>query len=232
MEKKNSIRFAFQQTMPVLPGYLFLGIAFGLMLKNAGFHFLWAFAISVFVYAGSMQFVMVSLLTGGVNLIYVAMMTFFINGRHIFYGLSLVEKYRQMGKRYLYMIFSLTDETYSVMCRMKAPKDVKEKEAMFYISLFHHGYWVFGSLAGGLAGELITFDSTGIDFSMTAFFTAIVVEQWQEVPYRIPIMIGGVFSVVLLLLLGPDRFVLPALSLSIFLLLGLRGQLEQAGNEG
>ncbi len=226
MKKKDSIRFAAKQSIPVMLGYIFLGIAFGLMLQNAGFHFLWAFAISVFVYAGSMQFVMVTLLTGGAGLLYTAMMTFFINGRHIFYGLSFVEKYQQMGKRYPYMVFSLTDETYSVLCRTKVPEEMNEKDVMFYISLFNQCYWVLGSLIGGLAGQFISFDSTGIDFSMTALFVAIVVEQWQEDKNRIPVIMGIVFSIVFLILLGPDKFILPSLAFSVFMLLSARAYVE------
>ncbi len=226
MKKKDNIRFAVKQTIPVMLGYIFLGIAFGLMLQNAGFHFLWAFAISVFVYAGSMQFVMVTLLSGGAGLLYTAMMTFFINGRHIFYGLSFVEKYQQMGKRYPYMVFSLTDETYSVLCRTKIPEGMNEKDVMFYISLFNQCYWVLGSLVGGLAGQFISFDSTGIDFSMTALFVAIVVEQWQENKNRIPVIMGIVFSVVFLILLGPDKFILPSLAFSVFMLLSARTYME------
>jgi 4-azaleucine resistance transporter AzlC len=218
----NDLRFAFRQTIPVMLGYIFLGIAFGLMLSDAGYNFIWAFLISVIVYAGSMQFVMVTLLSGGAGLLYTAMMTLFVNGRHIFYGLSLIEKYQDMGKKYPYMIFSLTDETYSVLCRTKVPENMDEKKVMFYVSMLDHCYWVTGSLIGGLAGQFIIFDSTGIEFSMTALFTAIVVEQWQEKSNRISILIGGVFSVMFLLILGPDRFILPSLAMSVFMLLFLR----------
>lgn len=226
MKKVENIRFAFQQTIPVMLGYIFLGMAFGLMLHNAGFQFIWAFAISLCVYAGSLQFVMVTLLSGGAGLLYTAMMTFFINGRHIFYGLSLVEKYRKMGKRYPYMVFSLTDETYSILCRTKVPEVMDEKQVMFAISLLNHCYWVLGSLAGGLAGHFITFDTRGIDFSMTALFVAIVVEQWQEKKNRMPAMTGLILSVIFLAILGPERFILPSLALSVFILLSARNDLD------
>lgn len=226
MKKKDCIRFAFQQTIPVMLGYLFLGIAFGLMLQNEGYHFIWALLISVVVYAGSMQFVLVTLLSTGAGLLYTAIMTFFINGRHIFYGLSFVEKYQQMGKRYPYMVFSLTDETYSVLCRAKVPEGMNEKDAMFFISLFDQCYWVIGSAAGALAGQVISFNTAGIDFSMTALFIAIVAEQWQEERMRLPVMMGIVFSVIFLILLGPDRFILPSLAMSVFVLLCSRSYME------
>lgn len=216
------VRFAFKQTIPVMMGYLFLGIAFGLMLQNAGYHFLWAFASSLFIYAGSMQFVLVTLLTGGASLFYAAIMTFFINGRHIFYGLSFIEKFNEMGKWKPYMIFSLTDETYSVLCGVKIPEGINEKKAMLYISLLDQCYWIAGSVIGGLAGQFITFDSTGIDFSMTALFTAIVIEQWQGSKHHLPAVSGGICGIICLILLGPDRFIVPALAGAVILLLVFR----------
>lgn len=220
------IQYAFKQSVPVMLGYLFLGIAFGLMLQNAGYHFLWAFAISVCVYAGSMQFIMVTLLSGGASLVYTAIMTLFINGRHIFYGFSFIERYRRMGKAYPYMVFSLTDETYSLLCRTKIPMELDEKKVTFWISFLNQCYWIAGSVIGGLAGQLITFDSTGIDFSMTALFVAITVEQWQENKNHIPAVSGFIASVLFLILLGADRFILPSLTLSVVLLLITRKRME------
>lgn len=220
------IQYAFKQSVPVMLGYLFLGIAFGLMLQNAGYHFLWAFAISVCVYAGSMQFIMVTLLSGGASLVYTAIMTLFINGRHIFYGFSFIERYRRMGKAYPYMVFSLTDETYSLLCRTKIPMELDEKKVTFWISLLNQCYWIAGSVIGGLAGQLITFDSTGIDFSMTALFVAITVEQWQENKNHIPAVSGFIASMLFLILLGADRFILPSLTLSVILLLITRKRME------
>lgn len=229
METKKQLscrRYAFKQSVPVMLGYIFLGIAFGLMLQNAGYHVLWAFLISVVVYAGSMQFVLVSLLTGGATLLYTAVMTFFINGRHIFYGFSFIEKYREMGKAYPYMVFSLTDETYSVLCRTKIPQELDEKKVMFWISFLDHCYWIIGSVIGGLAGQLITFDTTGIDFSMTALFVAIVVEQWKENEIHTPTIIGFITSFIFLLLLGPSKFILPSLLVSVIILIVIRDRME------
>lgn len=219
--KYKHIGFAFQKTIPVMLGYLFLGMAFGLLLQNAGYSFLWAFLSSLIIYAGSMQFVLVTLLTGGVSLIYTALMTLFINGRHIFYGLSFVEKYKKMGKAYPYMVFSLTDETYSVLCGTRVPEDMDEKKVFFWISFLDQCYWVLGSTLGGLAGQYITFDSTGIDFSMTALFVVIVIEQWQEKEAHISAIIGAVCGIVFLLIFGADRFILPALLCAMIALIFL-----------
>lgn len=217
---KKEMLFAVKQTIPVFLGYIFLGIAFGLLLQNAGYGPVWALASSVFIYAGSMQFVMITMLTSGATLLFVAVMTLFINGRHIFYGLSFIETFRKMGKLAPYMIFSLTDETYSVLLSAKIPDEMNEKRTMFMMSLFDHLYWITGSVLGGLIGELITFDTTGIDFSMTALFVVIVVNQWLENKNHIPAIIGLFVSVICLVLLGPDKFLLPALCIIAAILLG------------
>lgn len=225
-KSKNPIVFAWKQTIPVMLGYIFLGIAFGLLIQNAGYNALWAFLISVVVYAGSMQFVLVTLLTSGAGLLSAALMTLFINGRHIFYGLSFVEKYKKMGKAYPYLVFSLTDETYSVLCGTKIPEGMEENKVYFWISFLDQCYWVLGSVIGALAGSYITFDSTGIDFSMTALFIVIVVEQWQETKSHFPALLGAVCGILWLVVLGPDRFILPALCSCVVILLLVRRRIS------
>ena len=224
--KRAYIGFAFKQSVPVMLGYIFLGIAFGLLLQNAGYSFVWAFLASVVIYAGSMQFVLVNLLTAGAGLFYTALMTLFINGRHIFYGLSFVEKYKKMGKAYPYMVFSLTDETYSVLCGTKVPEGMSEDKVFFWISLLDQSYWVLGSVIGALAGRYITFDTTGIDFSMTALFVVIVVEQWRGSRSHFPALLGAACGVLWLVALGPEQFILPALCSCVLILILARGHLQ------
>lgn len=228
--RREYIGFAFKQSIPVMLGYIFLGIAFGLLLQNAGYSFIWAFLASVVIYAGSMQFVLVNLLTAGAGLLYTAVMTLFINGRHIFYGISFAEKYKKMGKAYPYMVFSLTDETYSVLCGTKIPEGMEESKVFFWVSLMDQCYWILGSVIGALVGSYITFDSTGIDFCMTALFVVIAVEQWQERKSHFPALLGAVSGIVWLLLLGPDRFILPALCTCMAVLL-LARRYVTFGNE-
>ena len=177
-------------------GYLFLGFAFGLMLNDAGYGFWWAFFISVFVYAGSMQFVLVTLLTAGASLWYTLIMTLFVNGRHMFYGLSFVEKFKKMGAAYPYMVFSLTDETFSLLCDLKVPEGMSEERVNFDISLLDHIYWIVGSCVGALAGNVLPFDTTGIDFAMTALFIVIVVNQWMEAKEHTPAIVGGIVGII------------------------------------
>lgn len=218
---KKTVRFAFMRSLPVLFGYVFLGIAFGLLLQKAGFGAPWAFASSVLIYAGSMQFLLPSLLLGG-TWIEIAVMTLLVNGRHLFYGLSFIDKFRKMGAAYPYMIFSLTDETYSVLCALDTPAGVDAKQASFFIALFDQLYWIAGSVIGALAGQYIGFDSTGIDFAMTALFVVIFLDQWQGTKNHIPAVLGLVIGTGMLVLLGAQRFLLPTLFLTVGALVLLR----------
>lgn len=222
MMRKREIVYAFQKSIPIIPGYIFLGIAFGVTLQYAGYGPVWALLASLFIYAGSMQFVLVSLLLSQASLIYTAIMTLFINGRHFFYGLSFIDKFRKMGKYFLYMVFSLTDETYSVLCDLKTPEEMDEKRISFLISAFDQCYWVIGSVTGALLGSLITFDVTGIDFSMTALFVVIVINQWLDNKDHRPALVGFVTGVICLLIFGKDKFILPALLITVIILIGAR----------
>lgn len=224
--RKKDIAYAFQQSIPVMLGYLFMGLAFGLMLQNAGYHFVWAFLISLTVYSGSMQFVLVTLLSGAAGLFYTCLMTLFINGRHIFYGLSFIEKFRSMGKACPYMIFTLTDETYSVLCSLKVPEGLSEKRVSFFIAFFDHCYWITGCVLGAVVGQLFSFDTTGVDFSMTALFIVIVINQWLEDKKYLSTLIGFAAGLLSLLILGADQFLLPALSLAVLILMLSRKRVE------
>ncbi len=222
---RQTVRFAFYKTIPVLLGYLFLGLAFGLLLQEAGYSFWWALLSSGIVYAGSIQFVLVEFLSGGTGLLTVAVMTILINSRHAFYGLSFVEKFRKM-KTYPYMIFSLTDETYSLLCSLKVPEGIDEKKAMFLIALFDQLYWVAGSVLGAALGQVLPFDMTGIDFAMTALFVTIFVDQWREAKSHLPAIVGLCSAAVCLLIFGGSNFILPSLIITVGILMALKGRLE------
>lgn len=225
--KKSNMRYAWIKSIPVMCGYLFLGLAFGILLQQAGYSFLWALLISTVVYAGSLQFVLVSFLSGGASLPLVAAMTLLINSRHLFYGLSFVEKFKGMGKKYLYMIFSLTDETYSVFCSMRDQEQREKSDAMFWIALFDQCYWIIGSVAGALLGQVLPFDFEGIDFAMTALFVVIFLEQWKDFKSHIPAVTGLLSSVLFLVLLGPDRFILPSLIVTVAVLMALKPVIQK-----
>ncbi|SHI68480.1 AzlC family ABC transporter permease [Parasporobacterium paucivorans] len=225
---KHTLKTAFFKTVPVLFGYLFLGIAFGILLDDAGYNFLWSLGISIFVYAGSMQFVLISFLGGSMGMAAVALMTLSVNSRHIFYGLSFLKKFKRFRKiPFLYMIFSLTDETYSLLCSLDQ-KETRESDRLFFlISLLDHSYWVAGSLLGSLIGNLITFNTEGIDFAMTALFVVIFVEQWLKAKSRLPAITGGVFAILCLLIFGPDKFILPSLLASVSCLMFMKTVIEK-----
>lgn len=222
---KKYISYAFYKTIPVLLGYLFLGLAFGLLLQEAGYSFWWALLASTIIYAGSIQFVLVSFLGGGTSLPVVAVMTLLINSRHAFYGLSFVEKFRQM-KTYPYMVFSLTDETYSLLCSTTVPEGMDEKKAFFLISLFDQCYWITGSVLGGALGEILPFDMTGIDFAMTALFVTIFIDQWRSAKSHLPALIGLCSGVICLLIFGGSNFILPSLLITVTLLMALQNPIE------
>lgn len=224
---KKTLHFAFQKSLPVLFGYLFLGSAFGVMLQHAGYHFIWAFFISLLVFAGSGQFLLVSLLSGGASLVMTAAMTLLINSRHIFYGLSFLERFRKTGKKYPYMIFSLTDETYSVLCSVKPEDDKEEGQNLFLIALFHHLYWIAGCVLGAVLGQLLPIDFTGIDFSMTALFVVLFIEQWYDFKSHIPALTGLFVSLLFLLLLGPNQFILPSLIVTVTVLMACKNLVQK-----
>lgn len=230
-EQKQDIKAALVDTVPVMAGYIFLGIGFGMLLQSKGFGVWWALLISLTVYAGSMQYVAVSLLAGGAGLLYTALTTLTVNARHLFYGISLVEKYKDTGKRKPYLIFALTDETYSLVCGENAGARAADKHRYYFlVSLFDQIYWVTGSVLGALLGEVIPINTQGIDFALTALFITIFVEQWLSAKEHHPALIGVGISVVCLLIFG-ENFLIPALLLITTVLLLLRKRGEEASHD-
>lgn len=229
---RKAIAAAFPVTVPVLMGYLAIGIAFGLMLQSIGYGALWAFLMSLLIFAGSGQYLGVSLLALGAPLTEVALLTFIINFRHLVYGLSLLEKLRGMGIRKLYMIFGLTDETYALLSSAKPPQGVKDHDFYFWIALLNHSYWIIGSVIGAVAGQLLGFDTTGVDFAMTALFIVIAVDQWKSYSRHLPALLGMVVTVASLALFGPDNMLIPALAVIVLVLALARPHLEQAKKKG
>ena len=232
---RKALAAAFPVTVPVLMGYLAIGIAFGLMLQEIGYNFIWAFFMSLSIYAGSGQYLGVTLLATAASLGTVALMTLLINFRHLVYGLSMLEKFRGMGWRKLYMIFSLTDETYALLSSAQAPVGVDPKSFYFAIALLDHSYWVLGSVIGAVAGAVIPFSTEGVDFAMTALFVVIAVDQWKAYKKHLPALIGGAVTVVFLIILGSlfgqDQMLLISLGVIVLLLLILRDRLEEKEEE-
>lgn len=225
-EKTKALKAAFPYTIPVMLGYLFIGIAFGVLFENKGYNFIWAILMSALVYAGSMQYVAINFFTGGISLVTIVFITLMVNIRHVFYGLSMIDKFKEMGKLKPYMIFSLTDETYSLLCLTEAPKDVNKNYFIFFIALLNQSYWVIGSFIGSVAGSLITINSEGIDFAMTALFTVIFVEQWLFCTSHISAITGILITVICLILFGSGNFLLPSMLLILLVLTIFREKIE------
>lgn len=230
--ERKAFKAAFPHTIPVLMGYLAIGIVFGLMLSSIGYGPGWAVAMSLTIYAGSGQYLGVELLEQSAPLLQVAFLTFVINFRHIVYGLSMLKKFKGMGLRKLYMIFSLSDETYALLAGIQPPEGVNEQRFYFWISLLNHSYWIVGGVLGAAVGSLITFNTEGIDFAMTALFIVIAVGQWQSARQHFPALLGAGGALLCLILFGSENghFLIPTLLVLVVGLLLARPVLDRPEN--
>ena len=210
--KQNLLKTALLSTLPVLTGYVVLGFGFGIILNANGYSIALAVAMSTFIYAGSMQYAAIGLLTGGASLLTTALTTLMVNARHLFYGISMLDKYRNTGKRKPYLIFALTEETYSLVCtdHPGIPESQRE-DYWFFVSLFDHLYWIAGSALGAVAGFILPINSEGLDFALTALFVTVFTEQWLTSKDHRPAITGVAVSAVCLAVFGPDAFLIPAM---------------------
>ncbi len=227
MTSGQLIRVAFLRSLPVLAGYVVLGTGFGILLRNAGYGLPWALAMSLLIFAGSLQYVGVGLLAGGASLLSATLTSFMVNARHLFYSISMIRQYEGAGVRKPYMIFALTDETYSLLCGNNVPPGADPHRFAFLVSLFNQSYWVTGSVLGSLLGAVLPFSTAGIEFSMTALFIASFTEQWLKTKEHIPALTGFVSTFLCLVLFGPERFLIPSMLLITLVLSLLRGRLEK-----
>ncbi len=223
---KQTVKLAFYKSIPVMAGYVVLGIGFGILMRNAGYGVLWSGAMGLFIFAGSMQYVGVGLLTGGASILTAILTTIMVNARHLFYSISMIDKYKGAGKYKPYMIFALTDETYSLLCDGNTPAGADPELYRFLVSLFNHSYWVLGCVLGSLLGAVLPFSTAGIEFSMTALFTASFTEQWLTAKDHIPALTGLLSTLLCLVLFGRDSFLIPAMLLITLVLTLLRRREE------
>lgn len=205
---KRLLLTAFLDTLPVMAGYVFLGFGFGILMQQSGFGALWAVAMSLFIYAGSMQYVAVSLLTSGASLLTAALTAFVVNARHLFYGISMIDAYKDSGKKKPYLIFVLTDETYSLVSQTQH----RETGYCFWVTLLDHCYWVLGTLLGGLVGTVLRINYEGVEFALTALFVTIFVEQWLSTKKHGPAIVGVAATTLSLLIFGKDVFLIPSMA--------------------
>lgn len=223
----KTIKIAFPLTIPVLLGYISVGIPFGLLVVKSGLSIWVALSMSLFVYAGAMQFVAIPLLLNPIGLIQTALVTLFVNIRHLFYGLSFIDDFKRFGPRRHYMIFALTDETYSLLCGLALHHEVSKESLYFTVSFLNQIYWVSGTLIGALLGSLISFNTLGIEFALTALFVVIFVEQWLAFKTHIPAMSGLIASSVSLFIFGAGNMIIPSMMLILTLLLIFRSYIEK-----
>ena len=224
-------RKAFLKSLPVMGGYVVLGMGFGILAHNAGYGVPWVLAMSLLIFAGSMQYVGIGLLQGGASVLITAVTTVMVNARHLFYSISMIGRYKDAGRYKPYLIFALTDETYSLLCDGKTPEGTDPGLFRFLVSLFNQAWWVTGSLAGALLGGVLPFSTAGIEFSMTALFIASFTEQWITMKDHLPALTGLFGTLACLLAFGPEHFLIPAMLLITLVLTLLRNR-TAAGKEG
>ncbi len=217
----NQFKQIFIKTIPIMVGYIVLSIGFGIYAKNAGISLIYIILMSVFVYAGSMQYVLVGLISSGAGLLTTALTTFMVNARHFFYGISMIDKYDGKDARNPYLMFSLTDETYSLVCSSHI-EGIEDKTYYFYVSLFNQIYWIIGSILGSVLGSILTVSTEGIDFSMTALFITVFMEQWLSQKNHIPALTGLACSILCLIVFGKSSFLIPTMILITICLLAQR----------
>ncbi|MBD5484448.1 MAG: azaleucine resistance protein AzlC [Lachnospiraceae bacterium] len=224
---KNAFKAAFPHTIPIFAGFWFLGMTYGIYMNVSGFSFLYPMFMSLTIFAGSVEFVAVSLLLGAFNPLQALAMTLMINARHLFYGISMLDKYRGNGLKDIYLIFGMCDESFSINYTADIPEGIDRGWFMFFVTLLNQCYWVFGATLGGIFGSLIHFNTEGLDFVMTAMFVVIFMEQWMKEKNHISAFVGLGVSLLCLIAFGADDFIIPAMIGILGVLTLLRTPLEK-----
>jgi 4-azaleucine resistance transporter AzlC len=225
--KRKALKAAFPHTIPSLAGFLFLGMAYGIYMNVSGFSFVYPMVMSLIIYGGSLEFVAVEMLLSPFAPVQTLIMALLIQARHLFYGLSMLDKYKNVGWKKYYLIFGMCDETFSVNYTAEIPEDVDRGWFMFFVTLLNQLYWFFGATMGGLLGSLIHFNTDGISFVMTSMFVVIFMEQWMKETHHISAYIGLGISAVCLFFFGADSFMIPTMILILVFLSALRKPLEK-----
>ncbi|MFA6982830.1 MAG: AzlC family ABC transporter permease [Sedimentibacter sp.] len=225
----KAFKAAFPLTIPILAGYVFLGIAYGVYMNAFGFNFLYPMFMSMLIYAGTVQFAAVGMLMAIYDPINALALSLMINARYLFYGISMLDKYKVNGIRGAFLIFSMSDETFSINCAANIPEDVDKGWFMFFVTLLNYSYWVSGSIFGGLFGELIEFNTKGLEFAMTAMFIVIFLEQWLKEKSHNSSLLGLGGSLLCLFIFGSSNFIIPSMILILLILTFKREFFMKAG---
>lgn len=213
--KTKAFKAALPYTIPICIGFLFLGMSYGFLMRSKGFSFVYPLFMSIFIFAGSMEFVTVELLLSAFHPLQAFFLALMVNARHLFYGISMLEKYKNTGWKKTYLIYGMCDESFTINCTVTPPPDVDKGWFMMFVTLLNHIYWVSGAAIGSLLGYVIHFDTTGIEFVMTALFVVMFMNQWEESKNHRPALTGLGCSLLCLLLFGSRNFILPAMALII-----------------
>ncbi|HJD25553.1 MAG TPA: azaleucine resistance protein AzlC [Candidatus Blautia intestinipullorum] len=224
---KKAFKAAFPYTIPIFAGFWFLGLTYGIYMNVSGFSFLYPMLMSITIFAGSMEFITANMLLGSFNPVQAFLMTLMINARHLFYGISMLDRFRGTGLKKLYLIFGMCDETFSINYTAEIPSDVDRGWFMFFVTLLNHFYWFSGSALGGIFGSFIHFDTEGLDFVMTAMFVVIFMEQWLKDKQHISALLGLGISILCLLIFGADNFIIPSMAAMLLMLTGMRKPIER-----
>lgn len=224
--KRKAFKAALPYTLPICIGFIVLGMSYGFLMRSKGFPLIYPMLMSLFIFAGSMEFVTVNLLLSDFNPLHVFFLTLMVNARHIFYGISMLDKYKNCGWKKPYLIFGMCDETFTVNCAVTPPEDVDKGWFMFFVTLLNQIYWVSGATLGALLGYIIHFDASGIEFVMTALFVVMFMNQWEETKEHTPALMGIGCSLLCLLIFGSSNFIIPAMILIVLCLSLCKGKLE------
>lgn len=224
---KKAFLAAFPYTIPIFAGFWFLGMTYGIYMNVSGFSFWYPMIMSLTIFAGSVEFVAVNLLLGAFNPVQALAVTLMINARHLFYGISMLDKFKDLGFKKFYLIFGMCDESFSINYTAKIPEDVDQGWFMFFVTLLNHFYWVSGATLGGLFGSLIHFNTEGLDFVMTAMFVVIFLEQWLKEKNHTCTVLGVILSLVCLTAFGAGNFLIPSMLAILGVLSLLRNSLDQ-----
>lgn len=227
---KSAFKAAFPHTIPIFAGFWFLGMTYGIYMNVSGFSFWYPMLMSLTIFAGSAEFVAVNMLLGAFNPLQALAMTLMINARHLFYGISMLDKYRGNGLKDIYLIFGMCDESFSINYTADIPAGIDRGWFMFFVTLLNHCYWFFGATLGGIFGSLIHFNTEGLDFVMTAMFVVIFMEQWMKEKNHISALVGIGISLLCLIAFGSDNFIIPAMVGILGVLTLLRKPLEKSEN--
>ena len=227
-KKLKTVRAALQTSLPIMVTFLVLGTGYGILMQKHGYGWFWSMISGILIFSGTVQFVSVSMLSAGSPLM-AAVTALMVSARHIFFSISMIGRYRTEGRRKWYLFYALCDESYAMLSRDSEPEGVDRSGYRVLVTLFDQGSWVFGSALGGLAGSVLPFDSTGIDFAMTALFTTVFIQQWIDTKCHIPAVLGLAATLACRLLFGPDVFLIPAMIIIMGTLIVMRKKIEAEG---